>query len=441
VLGGWTAGTWSAPAALRRRALATLLGGLAAALACTALLPARSEAAGYQCGVQAGLGTFSASNQPGSCWRPYSDASPFNRTIPFGAPSVPDSTQKVGEFLDQAALEQFVFGDPQRDGGVPIYWSQPSDPVYTLHCTKPWGHCDLEGLQIHLPAQAMPTGGWSTDQWEHDAHMTVIDQSSGWEYDMWQVQGKSGSTLNVSWGGKTRIDGDGLDSDAVSARYGSIAGPIRPEELIAGQINHALAMVVPCTDDYVYPAVQASTSCEDMGLPASLSVPMGAHFQLRMSQKQIARLKVPTWKKAVVRALATYGAYVSDTAGGSAVWAFEKASGDSYAAFGQPNPWVQWAKAQGVPPEDFNDNGFSEYWFDLAPGIPWKRLRIVSTCAADGTCPVVDRSPVLRARAARCRRSLVRWKRRVEHFDSRAHRRHVRWSRHCGRLAERARGF
>lgn len=420
---------------------ASLLAGIAAVLALLALPPAFSEAAPKGCGFESGFGTFSAANQPGPCWRPYNDASPFNRKLPRGVPVVPGSSSKVSELLAGGPISQLVVGDPQRDGGVPIYWSQPSDPVYTLDCTKPWKNCAIEGMQIRVPAAAMPTGGFAVpgSPNDHDAHLTVIDQQSGWEYDLWNVTSKSGSTISFGWGGRTRIDGDGLGSAAVASNFGSIGGPIRPEELVAGKINHALTMVVPCTDSAVYPAVGTGAECAKSGLPASLSIPMGSHFQLNMSRRAIRRLGVPAWKKTILVALATYGAYVSDTTGVADQWGFEQLAGEGYTSFGRPDPWVQWARSLGVQPEDFNSNGHSEYWFDMASDVPWKRLRIVSECAASGSCPAVSRRPALKARASRCRRGLVRWNRRREHSNVRTKRTRARWDRRCDRLVRKAR--
>jgi hypothetical protein len=346
------------------------------------------------CDYRRGLGSFSASNQPGACWRPYNDSSPFNRPLLPGTPLVPNSSSLVNRLLAGGRVGYMVAGDPQRDGGVPIYWSQPSDPLYKLHCVRQWGRCELEGLQIRVPAQAQPTGGYATpDTYEHDAHMTVIDQQSGWEYDLWNVNSKTGSTINFGWGGKTRIDGDGLGSGAVAANYGSIAGPIRPDELTGGMINHALTMVVPCTDSYVYPATGTGLRCSEAGLPASSSIPMGSHFQLNMGVSEVDALAVPTWKKTILIALATYGAYVSDTSGEPSQWGFERESAATYTSYGQPDPWVQYARSLGIQPEDYNHNGYQEYWMDLSSGVPWERLQVVQSCAASGGCLPPERSP------------------------------------------------
>ncbi len=34
------------------------------------------------------------------------------------------------------------------------YWSRSTDPLYTIHCTENWGTCEIEGMQIRIPAGA-----------------------------------------------------------------------------------------------------------------------------------------------------------------------------------------------------------------------------------------------------------------------------------------------
>ena len=367
--------------------LRLISGVLVAALAATAVLILRDGAGAEQrCNFRNGLGSFDESSQPGACWRPYNDSSPFNRGVSSRTPLAAHSARYANHLLANGGPAEFVFGDPARDAGVPIFWSRPGDPRYRLHCTKPWGRCELEGLRIRIPAEATPAGGFSTADNEHDAHMTVIDQRKGVEYDMWQVQRKRGSRLEFSWGGKTRIDGNGLGSDAVAARYGTLAGPIRFTELRDGEINHALTIAVPCTDRHVYPAVQTGARCRDAGIPRDYSIPMGAHFRLALTPAQIDALGLPAYKKALVTALADYGAYVSDTTGLQGAWGIEIESSQSYVSFGLPDPWVGWAQSIGVVGEDFDHNGYPEYRLHYSQGIPWERLRVVSVCAARGTC-------------------------------------------------------
>lgn len=378
--------------AIRRTRLRSICLFTGLAVLCLLAIRAPAADASEPCDFRNGLGNFSGVNPPSVCWRPYSDESPFNQEIPRGAPALPSSAKFANSLAGADAGDLEVFGDDARDGGIAVYWSRQSDPIYELRCMKDWGRCALEGLKIHVPAAAKPTGGDFAFSRDMDAHMTIVDQSTGWEYDLWNVTRKdpNGGVIEFGWGGKTRIDGDGLGSDAVAARYGSLAGIIRPAELASGTINHALLIGVPCTETYVYPATKTGLTCTEAGLDPSAYPPMGARMQMDLTPAEIERLNLPKWKKGLVTALVRYGAYVSDTTGSSDAWGFEYESGVSQKSFGRPDPWAQWAQSLGIKPKDYNGNGQAEYWVEFYSDIPWHRMRFVSECAALGNCPQVS---------------------------------------------------
>jgi hypothetical protein len=256
---------------------------------------------------------------------------------------------------NKTSAPRFTAGlaDTSNDYDHPVYYSQPSDPLYTLHCTEAWGRCAIEGMAIHVPAAARAAGG-------DDGHMAVIDQSSGWEYDFWQVLQKpaGGGTLSISWGGRTRIDGSGLGSAGTAGNFGLAAGIIRPQELAAGHIDHALFMVVKCTNGTsVAPAGRdVGRTCSSMGLSNANAPAMGQHFYLDMSDAEIGALAKPVWQKTVLLAMAHYGLYVGDTGGGC----LKIESGSSYTSFGLADPWVQVARDAGVSNS-----------FDLSDAVDW----------------------------------------------------------------------
>jgi hypothetical protein len=248
-----------------------------------------------------------------------------------------------------------------------------------LHPTEPWGRNSIAGMHIRVPAGARPAGG-------SDGHMTIV-MPDGWEYDLWQAQPPppGGGTLVFAWGGRLRIDGSGLGGGGTAAHFGSLAGVIRPEELAAGHINHALFIVLKCTGSgtsfgygvhqsaqrwtggYVYPAAAGASSCGETNpnLP-----PLGARFQLAMSDGQIAALGLPAWKRAILIALAHYGGYVGDTGGPG--FAFMLQSSSTYTSFGAPDRLVQVAQSVGLMPRQ------GRYVFDVADGVDWQRyLRVV----------------------------------------------------------------
>jgi hypothetical protein len=255
----------------------------------------------------------------------------------------------------------------------PIYYPDANDPIFEVHCTESWGTCEVEGLHVRIPDAARAAGG-------HDGHMTVVDQASGWEYDLWQVTSKprGGGRLLTSWGGRTRIDGDGLGSDATAAHFGLLAGSIRAEEMQRGQIDHALFMLVRCdSGKAVYPASGLGAACSDRKDAPS----EGTRFQLDLSDAQIGALKMPDWKKTILRAMSDYGLYVGDTTGGTP-WNIWFESGSTYTSFGKVDPMITFARQAGIP-----RSSDGKYYFDWGSGINWRQhLKVVHPCEAQRSC-------------------------------------------------------
>lgn len=264
-----------------------------------------------------------------------------------------------------------------EDWGHPTFYAEPTDPIYTLQATEPWGSNSLNGMRIPIPQYARPSGS-------NDGHMAVVTPD-GWEYDFWQAQlpPAGGGTFTFAWGGRTRIDGNGLYSGGTAAGFGNLAGMIRAPELAAGHINHALFIVIKCAasetsfgygtvanpnaSNYVYPASAGGSTC-----PAGVSnaPPLGARFMLDMSEAQIQALAVPPWKKTILTALAQYGGYFGDTGGPGFAFMFE--SGTTYTALGLPDPLVEFAKANALP------TWGATYIFNMASGVEWEKyLRVL----------------------------------------------------------------
>jgi hypothetical protein len=321
--------------------------------------------------VARGLGGFGIDSWPGGCWRPYADDSPFNTRVPARAQAVSNSDAIVKRMTGWGPPEDLRSGiaDTTSDWQHPTYYPTGSDPVFTIHCTESWGTCEVEGMKVRIPDEARAAGA-------HDGHMTVVDQASGWEYDLWQVTSKprGGGRLVTSWGGRTRIDGDGLGSDATAAHFGLLAGTIRAEEMQRGQIDHALFMLVKCDSGKIdFPAQGHGLACSDRrNAPAQ-----GAHFQLDLSDAEIAKLRVPDWKKTIFRAMSEYGLYVGDTTGGSP-WEIWFESGSTYTSFGKVDPMVTFARHAGIP-----RSSDGKYYFDWSSGVDWRHhLRVVEPSEA-----------------------------------------------------------
>jgi hypothetical protein len=317
-------------------------------------------------------------SSPPSCWRPYAATSPFNQEIPADARLATDSARIVARVLGFGPLQHLTAGDAgtPRDYGRPTYFNRPGDPAFSIHCTAPWGTCPIEGMEVAIPDAARVPGG-------SDGHLSVVDQASGWEYDFWRVQSKpaGGGEIVIGWGGRTRIDGDGLGSYAVAARFGTLAGTLRAEELEAGTIDHALAISVHCdSGGFVYPASHSGASCASQGLPNADAPPMGTRFQLAMTPAQIDALPVPSYRKTLLLAMSRYGMYVTDTGG---TWGIIKESALVTTSFGLEDRWVDLAEAVGA-----------QYWtpdqryaINIRDGVDWARyLQVIDPCVAQRTC-------------------------------------------------------
>jgi hypothetical protein len=90
-----------------------------------------------------------------------------------------------------------------------------------------------------------------------------------------------------------------------------------------------------------------------------------------MSDAQIAALRLPRWKAAIVRALARYGGYVGDTGGDGIGFMFE--SSTMYTSYGRPDPLVAIARAARLPSYG------GRYVFDVGSSIDWSRyLQVIA---------------------------------------------------------------
>lgn len=313
-------------------------------------------------------------------FRPYGASSPFNTPLPSHPRLAPNSSAMVERVTSLGGPANLVAGTAGTadDWSHPTYYARPSDPVFSVDCAHPsWGPCPVQGLALRIPDAARPAAGG-------DGHMTVVDFAAGWEWDFWQVTAKPrhGGVLRATWGGRIPVAGDGAGSEATAGGFGNLAGIIRAPELEAGVIPHALFMVAYCdAGRSVFPATRSDPawSCAARRRPTADAPPMGARFQLAMSDAEIAALRVPPWKRAILQAMARYGMFLGDNGGGS--WGVELESGATYTSFGQPDRIVAYARRAHVP------RYHHWYVFDLATGIDWGRyLRVVDPCVSQRTC-------------------------------------------------------
>lgn len=367
------------PRHVRRRLLTALALALASAAAVIlwAVEPEPRREPG--CAERPDCAPYGGTAWPDAWWRPYGAGSPFNRPLPEEPRVHPRSDAIVAALEEDGRPAELRAGghDTPDDFYKAVYYARPGDPEVTVRCTMRWGRCALEGKRIRLPEGARAAAG-------DDGHLTVVDQEHGWEHDLWQARPVDGDgVLRASWGGRIRIDGDGLGSDATAARFGNLAGLVRAEELEAGHVDHALFITVPCAGDerWVAPATKGGAPCSPTGDQPLL----GMRLQLDMTSAEIDRLRVPGWKRGLLHAMARYGMYVGDT-GGPAGWALQLQSDTSYTALGQAPRLERLARRTGWRAVEEPAVDRTLRLGDLASGVDWRRLRVIDPCEAGGTC-------------------------------------------------------
>lgn len=262
----------------------------------------------------------------------FSTTSPFHTTV---------ATLKANGaiVLPQSAMTSLWSQDIQNEDlsptswMYPVYVSQSSDPVKIFTCGNAGAACDANDVEIHIPAGAVPEP-------QADAHIAVIDTTQNLEVDGWACT-VSPSAVACQWGGEHPFAGTGLENvGSTSVKGGYAAGlfEITAQELLNGQINHALGLDTNCLNNpTVYPADQHANgtdeSCGGTGPPS-----YGDMIHLLWTPSQIAASSYSTECKTVLTALSTYGAYTFDT--GNFGLALLTQHQLSYTAVGQVSPWA-----------------------------------------------------------------------------------------------------
>lgn len=208
------------------------------------------------------------------------------------------------------------FGINVREWTSTVYFADASTPRYTMGITA--GFTNFRSLApVPVPdgAQADPSA---------DGHLVVIDTATNCEYDFWQAR-RAGAGWSASFGNTTFANGEGVIPGGQGARgsgFAAAAGLIRPDELRAGRITHALLMSFPYTKARVRVAPATKTDGTTTTVDA---IPMGSRIQLDPTL-DLDTLGLTPYEKTVARAMQEYGMYVGDTGGAMSVYAVHPAS-------------------------------------------------------------------------------------------------------------------
>jgi hypothetical protein len=202
---------------------------------------------------------------------------------------------------------------------VPVYYADATTPRQNVALTADWRIANTL-FNVPVPANAQPDP-------EADGHLAIIDQSTGCFYEFLAAGRNADGTLHADWGNRGLLTDSGVQPGGQSTRasgFANLAGLIRPEELQAGVINHALVFGYPYTKagGPVLPATKSDgrAATENARPAGSLAIPEGARVQLDPSL-DLNSLGLTPWQKTIARALQVYGMYLGDTSGGTTLYA------------------------------------------------------------------------------------------------------------------------
>jgi len=220
-----------------------------------------------------------------------------------------------------------VQGFPIASGAwtFPVYAAPPTSPRYDVRLTVSWAPARvMSGVPIPSTAAPDPAG---------DHHLTIMDPATNCEYDFWGASKASDGTWSAWWANATMLSGNGIYDGGWSARAAGFAnglGLIRPEELAAGHIDHALVFGFPDAKagGPVWPATHSDGNSTAPG-----AIPEGARVQLDPSLN-LDSLGLNPWQKIVARALQTHGMFLADSGGTTSLYAVNTQSEPV------PYPWA-----------------------------------------------------------------------------------------------------
>jgi len=263
---------------------------------------------------------------PGT-WRPFCKSSAWNLPIPEDAQKHPDSDIIIKNVVSHTKHVRFAYSYL-----VPL-WVVNSDNIQPAKVKSQygfdWWDRDRDGwIDLGVPV--------TEDMWEEptpDGHITIIDPFKKLAWEMSRFSWRTGGIPNSSTFNIWDITGSGVGNANKGRRWktrggrGSgfpvIAGLIRPEEIAAGEIRHAMVFTFHKNrgaDDgskiFLPPA------CRSDGRYTGRQYPIeGMRFQLdpSLTDKDFDAWGLSRDGKILARALQKYGMYLGDNGGAMAL--------------------------------------------------------------------------------------------------------------------------
>ena len=267
----------------------------------------------------------------------FSDSSFWNQPIPADAEVDPNSDRRIHMLEQEPTGENF--GIDYSEWTVPVYEVDGRTPKVqvdyhyldenekeawvTVVPRERYGH-GPEFNPVPIPSGAVPDPAG-------DAHFAVVDWTRMLAWDMWGLRRRPDGTWESKTGMVYRLDGDGVfdgfalgyvDGESVhfhgpsrASGVPAIAGLIRYDEVMAGEIRHKLACATryAAYREFVYPASWTDGFVEG-------GIPEGAVIRLK-PELDLSQFHLTRGEMVVARALQRYGMVVVDVAQGQPIYA------------------------------------------------------------------------------------------------------------------------
>ncbi|MGE0305604.1 MAG: hypothetical protein AB7Q27_07585, partial [Acidimicrobiia bacterium] len=185
-------------------------------------------------------------------------------------------------------------GDPNQPYGIPI------SVVGAGHATRTF--------TFDYPEESdpgpYPFGSDIAIEGGSDRHAIIVDASSCKLYELYAVNGSRAGSGAIWDLRSNALRTDGYTS-ADAAGLPILPGLLRYDEVLSGQVSHAIRFTASRTDrSYLWPARHQAGSASNSALP-----PMGARFRLR-ADLDLSRYRPDT--QVVLRAMQNYGMVLAD---------------------------------------------------------------------------------------------------------------------------------
>ncbi|MGH9018664.1 MAG: hypothetical protein ACRDY1_13025 [Acidimicrobiales bacterium] len=220
-------------------------------------------------------------------------------------PIDPDSATYIASIGASSPLHP-DFGAGKYKGqpiGIPytvVPSSQPSVPVQFTDASE------SDPGPYPIPRHAPIEGGRRS---KGDRHVLVVDAGTCTDYELYDAHPHHGAkSWTAGSGAVFPLESDALRpagwTSADAAGLPILPGLVRPDEVEAGVIDHAIGVTVPATDDtYVWPA-RHEAGTANAALP-----PMGLRLRLKAD---VDISPFPPMDQVILQALKTYGMIVAD---------------------------------------------------------------------------------------------------------------------------------